>query len=83
MVRKQMVSSLTELVKTYPDNDCCIDNWVEGVFPLILGRRTESLGKSSRGKDVHAYFFALRSSFIVVAERLGTTVWQLGWTLSK
>ena len=31
-----MVSSLTELVKTYPDNACCIDNWVEGVFPLIL-----------------------------------------------
>ena len=31
-----MVSSLTELVRTYPDNQVCIDNWVDGVFPLIL-----------------------------------------------
>ena len=31
-----MVGSLTELLKTYPENDVVIDNWVEGIFPLIL-----------------------------------------------
>jgi hypothetical protein len=36
MVRKQMVGSLTELVRRYPDNDMVIRKWVEGVFPLIL-----------------------------------------------
>lgn len=36
MVRKQMVTSLTELVKTYPESDPVINQWVEGVFPLIL-----------------------------------------------
>jgi hypothetical protein len=36
MVRKLMVGSLTELVKTYPDDDVVVRQWVEGVFPLIL-----------------------------------------------
>ena len=36
MVRKQIVVSLTEIVKAYPDNLSIIDRWVEGVFPLIL-----------------------------------------------
>lgn len=36
MVRKQLVVSLTALVRTYPDRDNVIKNWVEGVFPLIL-----------------------------------------------
>jgi len=27
---------MTELVKTYPDNDEIVAKWVEGVFPLIL-----------------------------------------------
>jgi hypothetical protein len=27
---------LTELVRTYPENDEIIKKWVEGVFPLIL-----------------------------------------------
>ena len=36
MVRKQMVGSLTELLRTYPDNETVIRHWVEGVFPLIL-----------------------------------------------
>jgi hypothetical protein len=31
-----MIGSLTELIKTYPENLVVIDNWVEGVFPLIL-----------------------------------------------
>ena len=31
-----MVGSLTELLKTYPENEVVIDNWVEGIFPLIL-----------------------------------------------
>ena len=31
-----MVGSLTELLRTYPENDVVIDNWVEGIFPLIL-----------------------------------------------
>ena len=31
-----MIGSLTELVNTYPENLVVIDNWVEGVFPLIL-----------------------------------------------
>jgi len=35
-VRKQMVISLTELLKMYPDNDELLNIWVEGVFPLIL-----------------------------------------------
>ncbi len=36
MVRKLMVGSLTELIKTYPDRDMVVENWVDGVFPLIL-----------------------------------------------
>ena len=35
-VRKQMVISLTELVRTYPENVSLIKVWVNGVFPLIL-----------------------------------------------
>ena len=35
-VRKQMVISLTELVKTYPDRVSLVKVWVNGVFPLIL-----------------------------------------------
>ena len=35
-VRKQMVISLTELVKTYPDKETLVSTWVQGVFPLIL-----------------------------------------------
>ena len=31
-----MVGSLTELLQRYPENSVVIDNWVEGVFPLIL-----------------------------------------------
>ena len=31
-----MVISLTELVKTYPENVALINTWVDGVFPLIL-----------------------------------------------
>ena len=31
-----MVSSLTELVRMYPENTLVIECWVEGVFPLIL-----------------------------------------------
>ena len=31
-----MVGSLTELLQRYPENNVVIDNWVEGVFPLIL-----------------------------------------------
>ena len=27
---------MTELVRTYPENDEIIKKWVEGVFPLIL-----------------------------------------------
>ena len=36
MVRKQIVGSLTEIVKAYPDNQIVINKFVEGVFPLIL-----------------------------------------------
>jgi hypothetical protein len=36
MVRKQIVVSLTEIVKAYPENVAVINRWVEGVFPLIL-----------------------------------------------
>jgi hypothetical protein len=36
MIRKQIAASLTDLVKTFPDKDNIIQNWVEGVFPLIL-----------------------------------------------
>ncbi len=36
MVRKLMVSSLTQLLKKYSDNHMVIRYWVEGVFPLIL-----------------------------------------------
>ena len=36
MVRKQIVVSLTEILKAYPENDMIIKKWVEGVFPLIL-----------------------------------------------
>jgi hypothetical protein len=32
----QITDSLTELVRTYPENDEIIKKWVEGVFPLIL-----------------------------------------------
>eukprot|EP00092_Neocalanus_flemingeri_P019653 GFUD01021285.1.p1 GENE.GFUD01021285.1~~GFUD01021285.1.p1 ORF type:complete len:1759 (-),score=675.16 GFUD01021285.1:47-5323(-) len=35
-VRKQMVISLTELVKTYPDKEGLVSTWVQAVFPLIL-----------------------------------------------
>ena len=35
-VKKQMVVSLTELVKTYPDKEELVYIWVDGVFPLIL-----------------------------------------------
>ena len=31
-----MVSSLTELVRMYPENTLVIECWVAGVFPLIL-----------------------------------------------
>ena len=30
MVRKQIASSLTEIVKAYPDNDTVVHHWVEG-----------------------------------------------------
>ena len=36
MVRKQIASSLTEIIRSYPDNDTVIQCWVENVFPLIL-----------------------------------------------
>ena len=36
MVRKQIVGSLTEIVKAYPDHQVVINKFVEGVFPLIL-----------------------------------------------
>lgn len=36
MVRKQMVSSLTELLKKYCENEMVIKHWVDGLFPLIL-----------------------------------------------
>ena len=35
-VRKQMVISLTELLKTYPDNVSLVATWVNAIFPLIL-----------------------------------------------
>ena len=31
-----MVMSLTELLKTYPDNVTLVATWVNAVFPLIL-----------------------------------------------
>ena len=44
-VRKQMVISLTELVKTYPDNAALVQTWVTGVFPLILDAETKAVEK--------------------------------------
>ena len=44
-VRKQMVISLTELVKTYPDNEALVKTWVDGVFPLILDVETKAVEK--------------------------------------
>ena len=44
-VRKQMVISLTELVKTYPDNTALVQTWVTGVFPLILDVETKAVEK--------------------------------------
>ena len=44
-VRKQMVISLTELVKTYPDNTALVQTWVNGVFPLILDVETKAVEK--------------------------------------
>ena len=44
-VRKQMVISLTELVKTYPDNAALVNTWVNGVFPLILDVETKAVEK--------------------------------------
>ena len=46
-VRKQMVMSLTELVKTYPDNINLIRVWVDGVFPLILDVEAKAAEKVS------------------------------------
>ena len=56
-VRKQMVMSLTELVKTYPDNINLIKVWVDGVFPLILdveAKAAEKVTKISLYKIVRA-----------------------------
>ena len=39
MVRKAIVVSLTEIVKAYPENPIIITKWVEGIFPLILGKK--------------------------------------------
>ncbi len=36
MVRKQMVCSLTDLVKKFPEDNIVIRLWVDGVFPLFL-----------------------------------------------
>ena len=35
MVRKQIASSLTEIVKAYPDNDTVVHHWVEGKIVKI------------------------------------------------
>ena len=35
-IRKQITASLTNLLKTFPDNDNVVRKWVEGIFPLIL-----------------------------------------------
>ena len=44
-VRKQMVGSLTELVKCYPDNQALVSTWVTGVFPLILDAESKASEK--------------------------------------
>ena len=49
MVRKQMVGSLTELVRTYPENEIVIKYWVEGVFPMILDVEQKASEKVTEG----------------------------------
>ena len=44
-VRKQIVGSLTELVKCYPDNQALVSTWVTGVFPLILDAESKASEK--------------------------------------
>ena len=44
-VRKQMVTSITELVKCYPDNQALVSTWVTGVFPLILDAESKASEK--------------------------------------
>ena len=48
-----MVCSLTELLKTYPENNAVITNWVEGVFPLILDVEQKAADKV---QEVSTYY---------------------------
>ena len=48
-----MVCSLTELLKTYPENNAVITNWVEGVFPLILDVEQKAADKV---QEVNTYY---------------------------
>ena len=47
-----MVCSLTELLKTYPENNAVITNWVEGVFPLILDVEQKAADKVQEVKYI-------------------------------
>ena len=46
-VRKQMVVSLSELVRTYPGQAPLVTTWVQGVFPLILDVEAKAAEKVS------------------------------------
>ena len=46
-----MVSSLTELVRMYPENTLVIECWVEGVFPLILDVEQKAAEKVQEVND--------------------------------
>ena len=58
-----MIGSLTELVKTYPENLVVIDNWVEGVFPLILDVEQKAAEKVQEVK-IKMYNYYLNHNYL-------------------
>ena len=75
MVRKQMVISLGELVKTYPENDVVVQNWVEGTFPLILDVELKAAEK------VHENIWELLFTNIIEYERSTRNHHFLPWKI--
>ena len=76
-VRKQMVISLTELVKTYPGNEALVRTWVDGVFPLIL-----DVEAKAAEKVLECIWECLFGNLVHVS-RVATVEHQLPWLILK
>ncbi|CAB4055927.1 NCAPD3 [Lepeophtheirus salmonis] len=46
MVRKQMISFLTEILRIYPENEIVIHLWVEGIFPIVMDSELKASEKA-------------------------------------